>query len=247
MAYFYYLAPRDMVTLYASVTDVGAVTDAMHQATWLCDGRPNRPVKATSGTASWTVTCNPGNVNFVAAANTNLDAAETVSVSGGVTATLTSAVRGDQTRLNPWALVTPEVSNPTSIVVAVSGNSAAIRFGEFFAGKARELFYGTKPDADQEKEYRVLGAENWSSVPGYDIKQDRYRKSYEVVANVDQFEEIELWEQSTYRGTRPSVIVPDVDKNDCYVVKFVRFSYRKINQWWYDVTLDLLEYPRTQW
>jgi hypothetical protein len=131
--------------------------------------------------------------------------------------------------------------------VSVSGNSADIRFGEFFAGRARELTYGTKPGADQAKEYRVIMPDRWSSVPGYDVRQDRYRKSYDIICNAAEFAEVETWEQSTYRGTRPSVIIPDVDKNDCFVVKFMSFTYRKLNPGWYEVTLDLLEYPRTQW
>lgn len=245
MAYFYYLAPKDMVTLASVVS--GGPTDTMHQAGWLCDGRPNRPVKATSGTASWTITPVAGVVNFVAAANTNLDAGKVIDITGGVTSSLTSTVRGDQTRLNPWAKLGADVTNPSSIVVGVTGNSTDIRFGEFFAGRARELQYGSKPDATQEKEYRVLATDRWSSIPGYDIRQDRYHKVYEIICTAAEFLEVEAWEQSTYRGTRPSVIVPDVDKNDCFIVKFTRFSYRKINPGWYDVTLDLLEYPRTQW
>jgi hypothetical protein len=244
MALFLYLAPKDMVTLFAVVT---GTTDAAHEASWLCDGRPNRPAKATNGSPSWTITCEAGDVNFVAAVNTNLDDQETVNLTGDVVATLTVDKRADETRLNPWALVSPEVTNPSSIVVGVTGNTNAVRFGEFFAGHARELTYGTKPETEQEKEYRVTSADRWSSIPGYDIGQDRYKKSYEVICTAEEFEEIEAWEQSTYRGTRPSVIVPDLDKNDCFAVKFLGFKYRKLNPGWYEVTLNLLEYPRTQW
>ena len=244
MALFYYLAPRDMVTLYAVVS--GASIDSAHQNAWLCDGRPNRPVLGTSGTASWTITPTAGSVNFVAAANTNVDPGGVINVSGGVTASLVSSVRADFIRHNPWKVITP-VSSPGNITVGVTGNSSNIRLGEFFAGNARQLTYGTKPGADQEKEYRVVMPDRWSSVPGYDVKQDRYRKNYEIICNLTEFAEVEAWEQSTYRGTRPSVIVPDVDRNDCFVVKFMSFSYRKLNPGWYEVTLNLLEYPRTQW
>lgn len=244
MPLFYYLAPKDMVTLEAAV--VGTV-DAAHQANWLCDGRVNRPVKGTSGTTSWSITAASGSVNFVAAANVNLDDGETIDVSGGVTATLTVDKRADEVRYNPWALITPTVVNPAPIVVDVTGNSVDVKMGEFFAGLARELDRGTKPGGERTKEYRAVQPERWSSIPGYRPKQDRYRISWEVTVTKTQFDEIVAWEESTYWGTLPSVIVPDIAVNDCYVVQFLGFSYRKQAPGVYDVTLNFLEFPRTQW
>lgn len=233
-----------MVTLNASVA---GTTDPAHQAAWLCDGRVNRPVKATSGSPSWTVTAAAGSVNFIAAANTNLDNGETVDVSGGVTGTLTNTRRGDAICKNPWSLISPTVVNPAPIVVAVTGNSTDVRFGEFFAGFARELTRGTKPGGDQVKEYRAVQPERWSSIPGYRPKQDRYRKTYDLTVTKTQFDAIVAWEESTYWGTLPSIIVPDVNVNDCFVVQFLGFNFQKQNPDTYDVTLNFLEFPRTQW
>ncbi len=243
-ALFYYLAPKDMVMAYAAVT--GGPTDSAHQAAWLTDLRPNRPVLSTTGSPAWSVPVSGGPVNFVCAANTNLDDGQDIDLSDDVTATLTVQRRADQTTYHPWAVI-PEVASPSNINVGIVGNSQAVRFGEFFAGYARTIASGSKPGVDKVKEYRVTQPGSWSSVPRYDIGQDRWRWAIEISVTAAERLEIQAWEESTYRGTLPSVVVDDVDINDCKVVQFLGFSERKLNPNRYELTLSVLEYARTRW
>jgi hypothetical protein len=231
-----------MVTLYATVS--GGTIDPKHQRSWLTDGRPGRPARATSGTNAWTVT-GSGNVNFVAVSNCNLDNGQTIAVSGGVSANLVVNRRGDNICKNPWTSVS--LAAVSSLVFSVTANSNPVTIGEVFAGQALELTRGTKPGGRRVKEYHVTSPQGWSSVPGYSPRQNRWRHSFDVTVTKAQYEAIQLWEEQTYNGVKPSVIVPDLEINDCFVVKFLGFDFVKQNPETYDITLNFLEFARIEW
>ena len=232
------------MTAYGAVSGGTIATD--HQRSWLTDLRPSRPARATSGTNSWTITCSGGQCNFLAAANCRLDSGETIDITGSTTATLTVTKRGDNICKNPWSYFTPAVAAAT-LNVGVTGNSNEVVIGEFFGGYARELTRGTKPGGRRTKEYRTTTPENWSSIPGYSPRQNRFRKSFDVTVTKAQYEAIQLWEEQTYNGTLPSVIVPDLAVNDCFVVKFLGFEFDKQNPDTYNITLNFLELARKEW
>jgi hypothetical protein len=246
---FLYMRPDEMPTLNQPVT--GGPTDTTglqpHSPNWLTDGRPGRPTRGTSGSADWIITCAlPGSVNFLVAVNTNLDAGLPISVTGDVTGSLLSSRRSDGIGHNPWELVTL-TPNVGSLHVIIAGNTNTIVFGEFFAGLARTLRRGTQPGGNQQKEYRVVRPNMWSSVPGYDVEQDRWWKSYSVIVDHAEFRAIQEWEESTHRGLLPSIIVPDTRVNDAFAVKFLGFEYFKNGPEEYHVTLRFIEYPRKRW
>lgn len=250
--YFLYLRPDECATLNQPVD--GGPTDTSglqpHQPHWLTDGRTGRPVRGTSGSATWRVARNSpslSGVNFLAAANTNLDAGLPITVSGDVGGTLVSSRRGDGVGHNPWTTISLVPAGIEEIFVAISGNTETIVFGEFFAGLARQLRRGTQPGGQRQKDSRFLRTDTWSSLPGYDVKCDRYLQTWQVTVDHGEFRAIQEWEEATQRGLLPSVIVPDTRVNDCFVVRFSGFAYRKQNPHTYEVDLRFIEYPRHKW
>lgn len=117
---------------HATVSTSGVDTD--YTADWLCDTRPNRPVRWTSGGMSATIPATLGAVDVIVVGNHNLDAGLTITVSGDVHLTFTvPSLPPDGVPLNPFTLV-GSPSSADSITISVSGNSEDVIIGEIAIG-----------------------------------------------------------------------------------------------------------------
>lgn len=238
----------------ATVSTSGVDTD--YQASWLCDLRPNRPVRWTSGSMSATIANTFGAVDAIVVGNHKLDAGLTITVEGDVHLTFTvPALPPDGVPLNPFTLVGSPAS-ADSINISVSGNSVDVVIGEIAIGALE--FVGLPLLTSAEFEHRqnyLMPDVDVSSVLGYDkgTPSRIFRGTY-LLTEAEK-NSVVAWYQSQRGMTQPSVIIPDLDVNDAWFVWFKELKYRPVvsqvtanasNRLW---TADLVfeEIPRTRW
>jgi hypothetical protein len=239
---FKYIRPDEMFTYGAAVS---GPANADYQPSWLCDGRSGRPVLALNGSPTWTITATAKDVNFVAAINTNIDDGRSITIGDDISVVLTASTRADGISFHPWSPVTE--TSVSSLTVDISSNTVPVIFGEFVAGFARELGRPIRPGGHRKQEPRVIQPNRWSSIPGYDVQQDRWHFTGDTVLKQSQMDELEEWWFSTHRGTRPSLIVPTPTIQDCLLVAFDGFEYTKQGPNEFNVTLNFTEQARTKW
>lgn len=247
---FYYLRPDE--SLWGGSAS-GAVA-ADFDAAWLVDGRPGRPAKGASGTVSWGIQAPSAIAGFsiIAVCNHNVDAGRDIEITGDVTATLTVPAWGkDGIPLNPFALVTP--ASLSSFSVDVAGNSAPVVVGEVVGGPARTLERQLRLESNFEALEPLAWDGRFGSVPPYDEgTASRMLKGTTFVTG-QGYADIQAWYESTRRGTRPTLIVPDSATNDAWLVTFKWAaaplkvpSSTYADQVW-RVELEFYEVPRTRW
>lgn len=244
MADFHFIRPDEMFTLNATVTG-GADTNYLDD--WLCDGRPGRPVRATDGSPTWMITNTAKTVSLLAVCNHNIDAAETITITGDISTTLTGpALPANGIPLNPWVAVSE--TSTDELTLAIVGNSVDVIIGEFVAGKKRTLERSLRIRPTFTQSYGVLahGAEFDSLLP-YDKAVVARTLSGTVIVTDSGLADIQAWVDSTRGGARATLIVPDADVQDAWLVTITEFSYQpdaaNVNL----VSLAFQEYPRSRW
>lgn len=241
---FLWCQPSEWQTLNATVSG-GA--DTSYEDEWLCDGRPGRPVRATSGSITWTVANSAKSVSIVACCNHNIDAARTITVGGDISTTMTGpAAQANGINLNPWASVSP--TSCTSITFAVSSNSTAVIVGEFVAGLKRTMernlavrpeFMPSHPVIRHDAEFDSLNPYD-KSIVSRTLKGD-------VILTDTGLAAVRAWWESTRGGSRISLIVPDSNVQDAWLVYFTDFRWKPANANVHEVSLAFQEVPRSAW
>lgn len=241
---FLYVRPDQSFTLNAAVSG-GA--DTSYTDEWLCDGRPGRPVRATSGSITWTVTNTATTVSLVAVVNHNIDAARTITIGGDISTTMSGpAAQPNGLNLNPWASVTP--TSCTSVTVAVSSNSAAVIIGEFVAGTKSTLERNIGAAPDITPFHRVVSHDaEFDSLLSYNKSIGGRVLSGDIVLTNSGLSAVKAWWESTRGNSRLSLIVPDSNVQDAWMVKFTEFRYRPNSVNTNLVSLGFEEIPRTAW
>lgn len=204
----------DESLLYAPVS---GTVDADFVNAWLTDGRPSFPVQVT-GTLNLTVTpAVPLNVDLIALHHHNVRDAATVTLGGSLSSTIDAEPPfADGIFPNIYRLLTTPVS-VTTLVLGISGNTAPV-ITSLYAGLSRTL----------ESPLRLGRVRNpaqpfaWETLlaPYDDGLSDPRRYQGNCVLTEDGLLDVEAWYQSTRRGTRPTLIVPDDSYNDAILAVF---------------------------
>lgn len=249
-----YVRPDELWGIGATVT--GSV-DEDYEAGWLMDGRARRPVRGPGvspedGALSLSMSAPVGDIGLVAIAHHNLIVP--VTIGGDVSATITPAATRPPNGipLNAFALVSPEVTGVDSLTLSVTGNDHTVVIGEFFAGKVRSLVPVRIDGAQFSHSDASDDARARTGVPEYDRGEEGRVLSGTQVYTTEQLAEIKAWWQAQRGGSLPSLIVPDPDVNDIWVVKFSGLSYSPVRSnvagdgLWL-VTLTFIEVPRVRW
>lgn len=222
--------------------------DTDFTANSLVNGSPGDPVKKTGGLSMTATGLGSVVVGIVAVCNHNA-AAGSITVSGGVSASITVPAL-DATNavpLNPYALI----SSVSASSVSVSTSGEVI--GELWVGKTRSLERGLRVDADVGNEETYEWEGEFGSIPPNDNGVEFRTLSGTSVVSETGLADIKAWYRSTRRGTLPSLIVPFEGVNDAWLVTF---SYSYQIHWKhpsggansvYIVTFNFTELPRTRW
>lgn len=242
---FFYVRPDESLMFMA----VAGTVDADFENDWLVDGRPGRPIKRT-GDPSLTITVSPAvSVSLLACCNHNVDAGNTIDVTGDATATITAGtLPKNGIPLNPFTTI--NAVSVSSLVVAVTGNSVATVIGEFYAGTKRTLPRQLRPGRVYTPGAPYTWEGDFGSQPPYDTGVAQRRLSGELVTDDAGLADIQSWYESTREGTRPTLIVPEHDKNDAWLVVFQfrsRVLWRNGSQTAHVVELEFMELPRSRW
>ncbi len=247
---FLYMRPDELTSLYGTITLTAGTMDSDYTAASLANGNTSKPVRTTSGTATFRNTfAAAGEVGMIVVANHNLDAAKVITVSNGLSTTVTcnTPTPPNGIPLNPFAIVTP-VAGVTALDFAISGNSQDIVIGEILAGKYRTLprFVYTDDDIEEDDYARKVDVD-LSSVLPYDpgMKSRTWKGS--IVVTSAQLALIIAWHEAQRGGTRPSVIVPISTVNDAWVVTMLPPRYKPAGGIYWRVDLSFIEYPRPRW
>jgi hypothetical protein len=232
---------------------VSGTVDATYDEDWLTDGRPNFPVR-TTGNLSLTVT--PGatltGVDVIAIHHHAVKQAATITLSGSVSSTIpTAAWPPDDIPKNWFRKLTTPVS-VSSLGLAVTGNTDPVIIGGLFAGKSRTLeeFLMLGRTVDPGQPFRWEG--EYGTVPPYDSGNGPQRRmtgqAYLTDAGLD---DVEAWYLSTRSGTIPTLIIPEDDVNDAWLVTFhytaQDFANAERPNARYSVNFEFAEIPRVRW
>jgi hypothetical protein len=234
---------------------VTATVDADYLAAWLCDIRPGRPIRATSGSFSASIANPSGSVDVIVVGNHNLDAGLGIAIDGDIDASMTvPALPPDGIPLNPFTLA-GSPGTAATLTLAVSGNSRDVVIGEFAAGELRSI--GLPQLSTHRLEHAHKNIEpnvDVSSVLPYDkgVAMRRLIGRY-ILTNTEK-EAVEDWYRAERGGSRPSVIIPELDVNDAWFTRFaepptftpiVGSDDRSELLWAADLTFQ--ELPRSRW
>lgn len=222
--------------------------DTDFSASSLVNGSPGDPVKKTGGLSMTATGLGTISVGVVAAINTNA-AAGSITIGGGVTATITvpALTATNAVPLNPYALVTPV--NASSVTVTTSGSV----LGELWVGTIRTLERGIMVDADVTNEETFEWEGEFGSIPPNDNGVEARTLTGMAVVSETGLADIQAWYRSTRRGTLPTLIIPFDGVNDAWLVTF---SYSYTITWKhpttnagsiYKVSFTFKELPRSRW
>jgi hypothetical protein len=189
-----------------------------------------------------------GDCDFVAATHIRVDENVDIEVTGDITQTLESrGAQADDIPLHRWLAFTNVVA-VDSLSVSVTGNTATPVIGEFFAGKSstlpRKLRLGVQRTFQQ---FAIPSGAEFGSVLPYD--KGLYG---EVLQGTQTYEESDVedilqWLKASRNGTRCSVIVPDDERDDCYVVLLRDVQVTQLSGTLMDVAFTFEEIPRQRW
>jgi hypothetical protein len=261
---FYLMKPSDCFSLYGDVSiDAGAV-DTDYQAAWLTDGRPGRPVRATSGALTFTITngsFTPGslptlpsghtNKTLVVLANTNIVGA-TITVSGTISGSITApTTQWNGINYSPYLLTT--LTTLSTVTVAITGATEDVIIGEAMIGSAIELWPPPPPE-DQSIEWNDFPMENaggeFASVQPYYRGIESRKLTFTQYYNRTMLDELIKAQRSQRAGEQPLVIVPNSTINDAWVVYMAPVKY-SVHAGGpsptFRVELSFTEYPRSNW
>lgn len=222
--------------------------DADFTASSLVNGAAGDPVKKTGGLSMTATGLAAVNVGVVAAINTNA-AAGTITIGGGVTASITvpALTATNAVPLNPYALVS--TVSASSVTMSTSGSV----MGELWVGAIRTLERGLMVDADMGNEETYEWEGEFGSIPPNDTGVEARTLTGTAVVSETGLAEIQAWYRSTHRGALPTLIIPFDGVNDAWLVTF---SYSVAITWKhpsggtasiYKISFTFKELPRTRW
>ncbi len=249
MGAFRYLRPDKMATNGATVTDNGGTVDAAYQATWACDLRPGFPVMGTAGALALIAAWSSQDVDLVVASHLRVDEAVAITLSSGLTASLTGpGAQADGIPLNRYAVLAPAQTS-TGCHLDITGNSVVPVLGEFFAGKSDTLSRRMKIGRQIGfQSFAIPAASEFSAVNPYDKGLAGELWQGQQYYDDDEVEQIRQWYKSTRDGTLPTVVIPDDAKPECHVVLFSAPPQIQEDQGMLNlVSLTFQEIPRQRW
>lgn len=246
---FRYLAADQNVLFGAAVTNTAGTVDTTSAAARLCDGR-GRPCTWQNGTAGASGVGSARRVDVVVFHSHNFDAALSVTISGGVSASGAAPPARRNGIPTDFGVVIPAPASTGTVQFGVAGNSVPVTIGEMLAGPLTELARGLP-----------LGATSWGyvdggsirrkarfgTVPDLDLEQVQRWIKTSIYVTAAEADDLMQWHEATRNDTRPSVIVPFGDFTDVWVV---HFSAKPTFSGWatYRVAeLQFEEWPRTRW
>lgn len=242
---------NDESLLYAPVS--GSV-DADFVNDWLTDGRPEFPVQVT-GTLALTVT--PAGspapmVDVICLHHHNVREAATVTLGGSLSSTITTApLPPDGIFPNIYRRLTSPAS-VSSLVLTISGNTDPVvcsLYAGFSRTLERPLFLGRTRNPAQPFAWEGESLAH----PNDNGLSDPLRLRGECILSEAGILEVEAWYQSTRRGSRPTLIIPDDDYNRALLAVF-NYSVTDLAPGDYDdmdalfqVSFEVVEIPRVRW
>lgn len=241
---FLFMAPADMQTLYAPVS---GPAEALYSNDWLTDGLPGKPLRAVDGSAAWSTTNPPKDVNGFAIVNHDLDAANEPEVTGDAEGTLIVPPYHDQYPVNPFVLLEEPVEDVQNLTLTITGNSQIVVVGQFVAGFFREVDLFEQGGAVAPVSFNHQADGQMGNIAVYD--QQKAARTIKGTARVTPAgaEALMRWFWSTRDGVRFGLIVPDSTINDVWAVKFTAMPERTIKGGMHSMTLSFLEIPRRVW
>lgn len=243
-----YVRPDELWGIGGTVTGTVA---SDYQAAWLVDGKARRPVRglaaSPAGDLSLSIAGTSGEVGVVAIAHHNVIVP--VTVGGDVTATITPAATRPPNgiSLNAFELVTPAVTGVDNLTVDVTGNDQTVTIGEFFAGKVRTLAPLRLDGQQIEQTDFSTDARARRGIPEFDSAEEGRVLSGSQVYSESDLADIIAWWQAQRSGSLPSLLIPDPDINDLWVVKFTGLRYVPVSTDQWLVSMTLIEIPRVRW
>ena len=243
---FLYLSPAAMQSLNAIVAGPSLPE---YLPAWLCDGLPGRPLRAGTSNPGWLVSSLANfPVNFVGAANWNIPEASIINVGDDVTAIITQPGYRGRIPMNGYNYF-PDTEVPNAKDITVGGSYAIdVVAGQFFAGKALALPYTIAPRGRRGYlKFNMQPNPQMGNVPV--MRKDKAARtlSGSILVKPSYLEAIEKWYAETNDGELVSCIVPDMEKNDFWVVKFLDYSWERLNPEMSLVQLNFQEVPRVRW
>jgi hypothetical protein len=243
---FYWVQPNEMFR--GGTVTGGAATSYTDEA--LVDGKPGVPTRATNGSPSWTIGQSPAvSVSLVAVCNHTIDAARNITFGGDITKVLVGPpLPSNGIRLNPWG--TLSAVSATSVTLAITSNTTDVIIGEVIIGTRRTLErnLAVRPSFGAGNHGTVQHESEFDSLMGYDKGFVARPLSGTVVLSDTGLAAVLDWYDSTRGNTLPSLIVPNSNVQDAWLVKFASPpQYQPGNKNVNDVTLSFIEFPRSRW
>lgn len=249
---FYYVRPDEAPSLSSTVTTTAGDTDSDYTDDWICDARPGRPARSTTGTVTWTAAFSSAEVGLIAVCNCNSDVNATIA--GGIsTSVVAGALETNGIRLSGFAAPTP--ATITGLSVGFSAAAADVVLGEFYFGKRRTLVAANGTCGwprledllieDDDFEMPIEG--DFVSVPPYDRGLFGRRLTGSHIYTSSQLADLKAWRKAQRAATKPSLIVPDSTVNDAWLVQFRALEFKPIDSDLWQVRLEFVEYPRSRW
>lgn len=237
------IVPPDESWMFAPVS--GTAVDTTFQQSWLTDGAPDTPVQGT-GLALTVTPETPFLVDVVAIINHNMQVASTITLGGNLTGSIAAPAWGRDGLPKNWykRYTTPiMVTTATLTTAQIVGKSV---IGEFYGGKGYTLngFLRSQSKRDPGQPF------NWEGEGGqrapYDPLVSKPRRLSGSIALTDaEVETLIGWDEATHRGTRPPLLIPDSDVNDCWLVQW-NFTIAP-NDGYNLVNIEFVEIPRNHW
>lgn len=245
----FYVRPDENWASGGTVTLTSGTVDSDYEASWLVDDRPGRPVRCTSGSATFRIAAASGEVGLIAVCHHRLGAGQVVTVSNGVSATITAntPTPPNGIPLNPFTTVTP--TNVTAVDFAISNNPTDVLIGEIIAGKKRTLRLPTlkTDDRGMGDHSRSVGSE-FPSIPPYDpglASRAPWKGTF--LLTTSELDAVIAWYESQRNSTRPSLVVPNTSVNDAWVCFLQAPQYKPLGPAFWSVQLTFVEVPRSRW
>lgn len=238
----------DESLLDATVT---GTVDSTYTADWLVNGLPNYPVRRTGNLSLAIDQGSPGqSCDVFCLHHHNAEAGATITLSGDVSSSiLAGTVPPDEIRHNWYRRIAAPVSI-SSLTLAITGNSDPITCS-FYAGLAREL--------TELRLGRTLEPTDPFPWEGEALLQAPHDRGYaeprrlrgDCILTEAQLADVRDWYASTRRGTKPTLIIPDTNYNDAWLVVFRYVAQDLAPDEYPDalhtVTFEFVEIPRVRW
>lgn len=241
---FYYMRPDE---LWQPIVTGDVAPD--HLASWLCDLRAGRPVRAPEAEdldlalAGAATSC-----NGAVLAHSNLSVAGVLS--GDVSLSLTPTVNPDNIRLNPMGLF--NAVSVDAVGFDVVGNPEDAIVGELFLGTVRQLPRNLQRLQNRwaVRTFSIRPRAEFGSMLPYKRGLEGRRLAGSNLYSPTEFADILDWFRSCKGGSLPTIIAPD-SLDDAWVVDFVSLEWRLVpistGETWVEAVFLFDEYPRPEW